>query len=68
MEAGTFFLLLVFWFLAAVLAEAGVILAHAFGWVSVAWGWYPLIALIGVVPLFLMLAYMFYVITYGDTQ
>jgi len=66
MDGGTVFLLMIGWFLAAVLGDAGLFLACAFGWASVAWGWYLAIALIGIVPLFLMLAYMFYAMTYGD--
>ena len=42
----------IIWFCGTLLADFGLLLAHCFGWASPSWGWYPLIALIGIVPIF----------------
>jgi len=58
MDSQTVFVLTVIWFCVALLADFGLSLARLFGWMSFSWGWYPLIALIGIVPVSAMFIYV----------
>ena len=62
MNSQTVFVLTIIWLCGALLADFGLLLAHCFGWASPSWGWYPLIALIGIVPIFGLLFCVFYVL------
>ncbi len=51
MDSQTAFVLTVIWAFVALAADFCLLLARLFGWMSFSWGWYPLIALIGIVPI-----------------
>jgi len=58
MDSQTVFVLTVIWFCVCWIVDFGLFLANCFGWMSFSWGWYPLIALIGIVPVFGMFFYV----------
>ena len=53
-----YFVLTVIWFCFAMLVDFGLFMVQLFGRASFAWGWYPLIALAGIVPISGMFLYV----------
>lgn len=57
MDSQTVFVVTIIWFCISQVVNFCLFMAHCLGWASFSWGWYPLIALIGVVPIFGMFFY-----------
>ena len=58
MDSQKFFVMTIIFFCISQIVNLGLFLAHCFGWASHSWGWYPLIAMIGIVPIFGMFLYI----------
>ena len=59
MDSQTVFVItVIWWFFVCWIADFCLFLANCFGLMSFSWGWYSLIALIGIVPIFGMFFYV----------